>query len=80
MTPQALDRHWSVNTRATLLLTQAFAAQHDGRGGGRVVWMTSGQGHGPMSDNLAYASTTRPRSCSLRSRGAGPASPRTRHG
>ena len=52
---EALDRHWAVNTRATLLLTQAFAAQHDGRPGGRVVWMTSGQGLGPMSDNLAYA-------------------------
>jgi 3-oxoacyl-[acyl-carrier protein] reductase len=54
-TVQALDRHWEVNTRGTLLLTQAFAAQHDGRRGGRVIWMTSGQGHGPMSDNLAYA-------------------------
>jgi 3-oxoacyl-[acyl-carrier protein] reductase len=51
----ALDRHWAVNTRSTLLLTKAFAAQHDGRQGGRVVWMTSGQSLGPMSDNLAYA-------------------------
>lgn len=49
------DRHWAVNTRATLLLTQAFAAQHDGRPGGRAIWMTSGQQLGPMSDNLAYA-------------------------
>ncbi|HET8718056.1 MAG TPA: SDR family oxidoreductase [Nocardioidaceae bacterium] len=56
-TPAALDRHWAVNTRATLLLTQALAAQHDGREGGRVVWMTSGQGRGPMSDNLAYATS-----------------------
>ncbi|CAN5477552.1 SDR family oxidoreductase [soil metagenome] len=54
-TAEAYDRHWSVNTRATLLLTQAFAAQHDGRTGGRVIWMTSGQQLGPMSDNLAYA-------------------------
>lgn len=52
---EAYDRHWAVNTRATLLLTQAFAAQHDGRPGGRVVWMTSGQQLGPMPDNLAYA-------------------------
>ena len=36
LTVAALDRHWAVNTRATLLLTQAFAAQHDGRAGGRV--------------------------------------------
>lgn len=55
LTPEALDRHWAVNTRATLLLTKSFAAQHDGRRGGRVVWMTSGQMLGPMSDNLAYA-------------------------
>ena len=57
LTVAALDRHWAVNTRATLLLTQAFAAQHDGRDGGRVVWMTSGQHLGPMSDNLAYAAS-----------------------
>ena len=56
-TPEAFDRHWAVNTRATLLLTQAFAAQHDGRTGGRVIWMTSGQALGPMSDNLAYATS-----------------------
>ena len=55
LTVAALDRHWAVNTRAPLLLTQAFAAQHDGRPGGRVIWMTSGQQLGPMSDNLAYA-------------------------
>jgi len=54
LTAVALDRHWAVNTRSTLLLTRAFAAQHDGRRGGRVVWMTSGQALGPMSDNLAY--------------------------
>lgn len=57
LTAEALDRHWAVNTRATLLLTRAFAAQHDGRPGGRVVWMTSGQSLGPMGDNLAYATS-----------------------
>ena len=57
LTVATLDRHWAVNTRATLLLTQAFAAQHDGRPGGRVIWMTSGQSLGPMSDNLAYATS-----------------------
>jgi 3-oxoacyl-[acyl-carrier protein] reductase len=55
LSADSLDRHWTVNTRATLLLTQAFAAQHDGRAGGRVIWMTSGQTLGPMSGNLAYA-------------------------
>ena len=57
LTAAALDRHWAVNTRATLLLTQAFAAQHDGRPGGRVIWMTSGQALGPMSDNVAYVAS-----------------------
>lgn len=50
-----LDAHWAANTRSVLLLTQAFAAQHDGRPGGRVVLMTSGQGLGPMRDEIAYA-------------------------
>lgn len=50
-----LDAHWAANTRSVLLLTQAFAAQHDGRPGGRVILMTSGQGLGPMRDEIAYA-------------------------
>lgn len=52
-----LDAHWQVNTRSTLLATQAFAAQHDGRPGGRVVWMTSGQLLGPMPHEIAYAAS-----------------------
>ncbi|MGW4728277.1 SDR family oxidoreductase [Streptomyces shenzhenensis] len=50
-----LDAHWTANTRSVLLLTQAFTAQHDGRPGGRVIFMTSGQGLGPMRDEIAYA-------------------------
>jgi 3-oxoacyl-[acyl-carrier protein] reductase len=53
----ALDEHWQVNARATLLLTQAFAARHDGRPGGRVVWLTSGQQLGPMPGAIAYAAS-----------------------
>jgi 3-oxoacyl-[acyl-carrier protein] reductase len=52
-----LDAHWAVNTRSTLLLTQAFAAQHDGRTGGRVVLLTSGQDLGPMRQEVAYAAS-----------------------
>lgn len=52
-----LDAHWRVNTRSTILLTQAFAAQHDGRPGGRVVWMTSGQVAGPMRGEIAYVAS-----------------------
>ena len=49
-----LDLALAVNVRATLLLVQAFAGRHDGRPGGRVVTMTSGQHRGPMPAELPY--------------------------
>ena len=50
LTADMLDAHWAVNTRASILLAQAFAAQHeDSRPGGRIVFMTSGQDLGPMT-------------------------------
>jgi 3-oxoacyl-[acyl-carrier protein] reductase len=52
-----LDAHWAVNTRSSILLTQAFAARHDGRPGGRVIFMTSGQDLGPMAGEVAYAAS-----------------------
>jgi len=52
-----LDAHWAVNTRSSILLAQAFAGQHDGRPGGRVVFMTSGQDLGPMTGEVAYAAS-----------------------
>jgi 3-oxoacyl-[acyl-carrier protein] reductase len=52
-----LDAHWAVNTRSAILLAQAFAAQHDGRPGGRIIFMTSGQDLGPMTDQVAYAAS-----------------------
>lgn len=55
LTANELDLSYAVNTRATLLLAKAFAAQHDdNRTGGRVVWMTSGQYHGAMPAELPY--------------------------
>lgn len=75
MTPETLDAFWDVNTRATLLLTSAFAARHHApaeprrpgdriAGGGpyagptgHVFWMTSGQIHGPMRGEVAYATS-----------------------
>jgi 3-oxoacyl-[acyl-carrier protein] reductase len=57
LTAAELDASFAVNTRAVLLLVQAFAAQHAGRPGGRVVLFTSGQQLGPMSDELAYATS-----------------------
>jgi 3-oxoacyl-[acyl-carrier protein] reductase len=55
VTAEMLDAHWAVNTRSSLLLAQAFARRHDGRPGGRIVLMTSGQGLGPMPGEVAYA-------------------------
>jgi 3-oxoacyl-[acyl-carrier protein] reductase len=52
-----LDAHWAVNARSTILLAQAFGARHDGRPGGRVIFMTSGQDLGPMTGEVAYAAS-----------------------
>jgi 3-oxoacyl-[acyl-carrier protein] reductase len=49
-----IDRALAVNVRASLLLVQAFHARHDGRPGGRIVLMTSGQHRGPMPGELPY--------------------------
>jgi 3-oxoacyl-[acyl-carrier protein] reductase len=52
-----LDGHWAVNTRSAILLAQSFAARHDGRPGGRIIFMTSGQDLGPMTGEIAYAAS-----------------------
>lgn len=57
VTADEIDLTYAVNTRATLLLAQAFAAQHDGRPGGRIVLLTSGQYHGAMPDELPYVAS-----------------------
>ena len=57
LTAAMLDAHWAANTRSSILLAQAFAARHDGRPGGRVVFMTSGQDLGPMTPEVAYAAS-----------------------
>lgn len=50
-----LDRHWAVDARASILLAQAFADRFVGDAGGSIVFMTSGQGLGPMPGEVAYA-------------------------
>jgi 3-oxoacyl-[acyl-carrier protein] reductase len=57
LTAAEIDLSHAVNTRASLLLVQAFAARRDGRPGGRVILMTSGQHLGPMPDELPYAAS-----------------------
>lgn len=53
-----IDRHLTVNVRATMLLVEAFAeAYRGGHGDGRVVLFSSGQRLGPMPSELAYAAS-----------------------
>lgn len=54
-TAAMLDEHWAVNTRSSLLLARELAAHHDGRPGGRIVFITSGQDLGPMPDEVCYS-------------------------
>jgi 3-oxoacyl-[acyl-carrier protein] reductase len=54
LTAAEIDRTYAVNTRATLLLVQELAAQHEAATGGRVVLFTSGQYHGVMPAELPY--------------------------
>jgi 3-oxoacyl-[acyl-carrier protein] reductase len=55
VTARELDAFLHENVRAAILLVKEFAAQHDGRLGGRVVLMTSGQHLAPMTREVAYA-------------------------
>jgi 3-oxoacyl-[acyl-carrier protein] reductase len=55
LTAPEIDAFLHENVRATLLLVRELAGQHDGRPGGRVVMMTSGQHLGPMKREVAYA-------------------------
>jgi len=53
-----IDRHLTVNVRATMLLIEAFAGAYRGdHGDGRVVLFSSGQRLGPMPSELAYAAS-----------------------
>ena len=64
MTEAVLDAHWAVDARTSILLAQAFAAQEGfavpaspglGRRRGAIVFLTSGQGLGPLPGEIAYA-------------------------
>ena len=57
LSAEEIDLSYAVNTRATMLLVKAFAAQHDSRRGGRVVLFTSGQYHSAMPAELPYVAS-----------------------
>jgi 3-oxoacyl-[acyl-carrier protein] reductase len=57
MTAGQIDQHLHINVRGTLLLTQAFAAQHHKSAGGRVILLTSGQQLNPMAAEIAYVAS-----------------------
>ncbi len=52
-----LDAHYAVNLRGTSLLCAEFVRRYPGGPGGRIVSFSSGQGVGPMPDELAYIAT-----------------------
>lgn len=54
---EQLDRHYAVNLRAAVLLCSEFVRRRRSSVGGRIINVTSGQGHGPMPGELAYAVT-----------------------
>lgn len=56
LTAEEIDHHLIVNVRAVLLLILEYAKQHDGRLGGRIILLTSGQHLGPMP-HLAYVAS-----------------------
>jgi 3-oxoacyl-[acyl-carrier protein] reductase len=52
-----LDRHYAVNVRASVMLCAEFARQLEPHTPGRIINITSGQGHSPMPGNIAYVVT-----------------------
>jgi 3-oxoacyl-[acyl-carrier protein] reductase len=55
--PDQLDRHYAVNVRATVMLCAEFVRQNPSPRAGRIINLTSGQGHTPMPGAIAYAVT-----------------------
>jgi len=52
-----LDAHYAVNMRGAFLLSVGFAKSFTKGAGGRIINLSSGQGSGPMPNELAYAAT-----------------------
>jgi 3-oxoacyl-[acyl-carrier protein] reductase len=56
LTAVHIDNHYAVNVRGMMLLCAEFVKRFQGEWG-RIINLTSGQGAGPMPDELAYAAT-----------------------
>ncbi|MDM8519055.1 SDR family oxidoreductase [Anaerolineales bacterium HSG6] len=72
LTADLIDKHYTMNLRGLMLLCQAFVKHRTAKetptpttqqqalqlaGGGRIINLTSGQGAGPMPNELCYAAT-----------------------
>jgi 3-oxoacyl-[acyl-carrier protein] reductase len=57
ISPDELDRHYSINLKAPVLLTKKFVERFKGSKHGRIVNITSGQSLSAMSSEIAYAVT-----------------------
>jgi 3-oxoacyl-[acyl-carrier protein] reductase len=57
LTPELMDAHYAVNLRGAVLMCAEFARRHDGRPGGRIINLTSGQSVGPMPEEIPYITT-----------------------
>lgn len=54
-TSENLDKHWQINTKSSILLSKLFVEQHNQENRGKIIFMTSGQSLGPMSNEISYA-------------------------
>ena len=57
LTAKELDKHYSVNLKATTLLTIEFIKQFNYSKNGRIINLSSGQSLGQMPNEIAYAIT-----------------------
>lgn len=57
LTADLLDRHYAINVRGAALMCREFAIRHDGRPGGRMINMVSGELAGPMPGEIPYITT-----------------------
>lgn len=56
LTAVELDKHYALNVRGMMLLCAEFVRRFQGEWG-RIINMSSGQGAGPMPEELAYVAT-----------------------